>query len=168
MKTTDQNNVPHLLKVIHELNRTRVEVGVFAAEGDFILMIANVHEYGVQIEVTDKMRKWFAWQGYPLRKDTAHINIPERSYIRAGFDENKAALEKKVNELLPQVIALEIPPDVLYEAIGIEGMGLIQKYMTDLKEPPNAQMTIDRKGSSNPLIDEGRLRQAISWRVSTG
>ena len=49
----------------------------------------------------------------------------------------------------------------------MEFAGLIQKKMRDLKNPPNSQMTVEMKGSDNPLIDTGRLVGAIRHEVET-
>ena len=41
----------------------------------------------------------------------------------------------------------------------------IQTKITSLKTPPNTDRTIKRKGSSNPLIDTGFLRQTVTWAL---
>ena len=51
------------------------------------------------------------------------------------------------------------------ERIGAVVAGAIQQSIRDLRDPPNAPATIERKGSSNPLIDTGFMRLSVSWRV---
>lgn len=48
---------------------------------------------------------------------------------------------------------------------GIMFKNAIQKEITDLKEPPNAESTILKKGSSNPLIDTGLMRSKVEWKL---
>lgn len=45
-------------------------------------------------------------------------------------------------------------------------VGDIQKEITDLQEPPNAESTIKKKnGKSNPLIDTGIMRNSVKHTV---
>ena len=39
----------------------------------------------------------------------------------------------------------------------------VQQAIVQLKSPPNAQSTIDKKKSDNPLIDTGQLVSSIRW-----
>lgn len=47
--------------------------------------IANIHEYGAVIQVTEQMKKYLATQGVYLRKETTQIKIPARSFLRASL-----------------------------------------------------------------------------------
>lgn len=160
----DENNIPELMRTLRALKGKEISVGVHEGEAE-LSMIAAVHEYGVEIQVTDKMRGWFAYSGYPLKATTTVITIPERSFIRSGFDENVGKIERKVRELMPAVIDNNMDPDAFMDKIGLEFAGLIQKKLRSLQDPANSSMTTERKGSSNPLIDSGRLVGAIQHRV---
>jgi hypothetical protein len=161
----DTGDMGEIIKNLQKINGKKIKVGVFGDDGVDLVMIANVHEFGCEILVTQKMRAWFAANGYPLKKETTVIRIPERSFLRSGYDENIDTISKKIEEMVPDVIAAEVDPKVFMDAIGMEFAGLIQKKMRDLKNPPNSQMTIERKGSSNPLIDTGRLVGSIRHEV---
>ncbi|OAH53893.1 hypothetical protein AWH48_11535 [Domibacillus aminovorans] len=147
------------------LNNKKIKVGVFGADSAEMVMIATVHEYGTEITVTDKMRGWFAYQGYPLKKETTKIVIPERSFLRSGFDENIDDITDKMKRMMTDVIDGNIDQDVFFNAIGLEFAGLIQKKLRDLRDPADSSMTTVRKGSSNPLIDSGRLVGSIRHEV---
>lgn len=56
--------------------------------------------------------------------------------------------------------------DNALEIIGQIAVGKVQAYMTDLQDPPNAPDTIAKKGSSNPLIDTGALRQSVTYSIA--
>jgi hypothetical protein len=43
--------------------------------------------------------------------------------------------------------------------------GHVKQEITDLRTPPNAESTIRAKGSDNPLIDTGALRQSIRYVI---
>jgi hypothetical protein len=90
-----------------------------------------------------------------------NVTIPERSFVRTGIDKNKKKIDAFTAELIGKVEDLEITAIRAVGMLGEMGVGLIKKRMTDLRTPPNAQSTIDQKGSSNPLIKDGRLRDAI-------
>ena len=40
--------------------------------------------------------------------------------------------------------------------------GMVQENIRELRRPANAESTIKKKGSDNPLIDSGRMRQAVN------
>ncbi|WP_368648553.1 hypothetical protein ABRZ03_02350 [Castellaniella ginsengisoli] len=49
--------------------------------------------------------------------------------------------------------------------VGLEAEGAIKQYITDLDSPPNAASTVRKKGSSNPLIDTGNMRDSVTSAV---
>ena len=49
--------------------------------------------------------------------------------------------------------------------LGIMAQGDIQGEITSLSSPPNSPVTIALKGSGNPLIDTGAMRQAVTWQI---
>lgn len=166
----DDNKIPDLIKQLEHLESKRIEVGVFAGkkhpDSDIDLAgLAKVHEYGVTIEVTPKMRAYLHSIGLHLREDTTHIRIPERSFIRAGWDNNKDDVEKRIERFLPQMMELDINLDTFLEAVGKEVEGRLKEFMKNLHYPPNSSFTIRRKGSSNPLIDTGALLDSITYKV---
>lgn len=153
-----------ITKTLNDLDGKQIEIGVLGDDSE-LQMIAHVQEYGATITVTPKMRAWFAYQGYPLKASTTQIVIPERSFLRGGRDKNKGKIKSKVADMMPKVIEGGVPVKLFLESIGEEYAGLIQKELRDLKSPPNAPMTADKKGSSNPLVDTGRLMGAIRSEV---
>ncbi|QGF21710.1 tail completion protein [Bacillus phage vB_BcM_Sam46] len=93
------------------------------------------------------------------------VTIPERSFIRTGFDKNVDKIGDKIEQLMQQVIDFNIDPDTFANMIGLEFAGLIQKHTRSISSPPNAGLTAAVKGSSNPLNDTGRLIGAIRHEV---
>lgn len=160
----DTNNSEELLKELKKLKKSTITVGVIAPDSE-LEMKAKVNEYGATIPVTDKMRGWFAANGYPLKKETKKIVIPERSFVRSGFDENVDGVYAKMRDLIGDVLSLEINADIFANMIGLEMSGKIQKQLRDLRSPANSKMTVDKKGSSNPLIDSGQLVGSIRHEV---
>lgn len=160
----DESQVKEFIKMLDELTSTHLEIGIFSDSGGDVLMIANVQEFGCNIKVTDKMRGYLHSIGIHLKKETTEIKIPERSFVRKSYDENKNKIIDNADKLLEKVVNLELPVSVFFDTLGQYIVGLVQEYMTDLKSPPNHPATVANKGSSNPLISTGRLRQSITFR----
>ena len=88
-------------------------------------------------------------------------NIPPRPWLDVGVASGKA-------EYLEIIAENPNDPELALQQVGVTAVGYVQQYMTDLSEPPNAASTIKAKGSANPLIDTGLLRQSVTFTVTTG
>lgn len=162
--TTKKNDYPSMRKELQLLNGTGVEVGVLKGEHAWL---AAIHEYGLDIAVTPKMRKFLAANGLYLKKSTTHIHIPERAFLRTGYDQNRDAVLKKASVLLADVAAGKMSAQACYEGVGLELASKIRDYAVELKDPPNHPFTKEQKGSSNPLVGpSGDMIGGITWRVS--
>lgn len=93
------------------------------------------------------------------------VVIPERSFLRAGWDECENDFYKLVDKHLNKWIAKGNKPDKMLDALGRELRGYIQDFALDLSSPPNSNITKSAKGSSNPLVDTGNLIQSIEYEV---
>jgi phage gpG-like protein len=61
---------------------------------------ARIHEYGGNITVTPKMRRFLPLIGIYLNRATQFIKIPKRSFIKPTLVENKAAIVARAAEIL--------------------------------------------------------------------
>ncbi len=146
MSAPEFNHVPELLRTLEKLKKKKLTIGVHGDVGGDIFDRAIWNEFGTQDKDGNKL-------------------IPERSFIRAGYDSEKKNIEKDVKKLINKVIAREITADVAMNLIGSTTVGRIQEFAVDLREPPNAQATIDAKGSSNPLVDTGQMIGSIDYKI---
>ena len=89
--------------------------------------------------------------------------IPERPFFRNALAES----ERGVSNILAKGIDTEkmVVDDQLAGRVGEYVQGKIRDSITALKEPPNAPETVRRKGSSDPLLDTGTLRNSVAWKV---
>lgn len=149
MNVHDRTKVPQFLKMLDELTKYHIEIGIFGEDDSEMVVIASVHEFGATIKT----------------ESGKSIRIKERSYLRAGFDYNKQKIIKQADKLLEKVMRLQLKVSDFYKVLGEYIVGLIQRYLTELKNPPNLPATIKKKGSSNPLIDTTQLRQSIVYKV---
>ena len=158
---TVTNKIPQLMENLKSLNGRTVEIGALQGDNRWL---AGIHEYGCDIPVTPKMRAFLASQGLPLKASTTHIHIPERSFLRAGHDENADRVMKQTERAIGLVLDGKMSVDDMLDLCGQQFATAIKKYMRDLRSPENHPFTVERKGSSNPLIDTGGLLESITWR----
>lgn len=92
------------------------------------------------------------------------VTIPERSFLRSGFDENVGKITNKIVRELNKVMSFGISPDAFLDAVGTEFAGYIQKKMREVG-PPNSPVTVNVKQSSGPLRDTGALIQSVRHKV---
>lgn len=195
----DDNHIPNLLEQLDELSCYSLEIGIFGEDDSFMVMLANVHEFGCTIH--PKNGKYLAlplskkYRGksprsfddlffmetkngnaflarekgknqlefaYALKKE---VIIPERSFIRSTFDHQEKDWSDYVTRLLNQLIGNKITAKELFEKLGIRIQKDIQKTIREISDPPNVSLTTKNKGSSNPLVDTGRLRQSVTFKV---
>ena len=115
------------------------------ADGRSLPMVAAINEFGIGVP----QRPFMRITGAMLVNDKAFPNL-----FRSLVDPTAASQNKF--RLVPWAWA----------QIGLYVQGLMQKSITDLKSPPNAPATIARKGSDDPLIDTGHMRQSVTWRIT--
>lgn len=89
--------------------------------------------------------------------------IPERPFLRNTMRNNKRKYADAMKTSAKKILAGETTLANTLDKLGILAQGDVQKEITSLRTPPNAAVTIKLKGSSNPLIDTGAMRQAVTW-----
>ena len=94
--------------------------------------------------------------------------IPERSYLRSTFDARRTDYERGLRAGLGRVVDGSSDIDTEFGRLGLVVAGDVQQTIATLTDPPLAEYTIRKKGSSKPLIDTGRLKQSIDHEVRRG
>lgn len=140
---------------------SHVKVGIIAQKGGdesreggiTMIHLAAIHEFG-----------------------SPAAGIPQRSFMRSTFARNE--VHQEMVKLCGQLATKVIHGMPLSRALGLLGAwgsakmkDTIKQRLTesDKGEPQaNAPRTIARKGSDLPLVDTGRLINAITWLVSLG
>lgn len=88
--------------------------------------------------------------------------IPARPWLDTGVESGT----QEILDTIRSAAGKGLPLDAVLEQVGVVAAGAVQEYMTDLRTPPNAPSTIERKGSDSPLIDTGAMRQSVSYAVT--
>ncbi len=146
-----------ILADARRLNRSHAVVGIRQEKGNApakdgdpsgitVAEVATIHEFGAP---------------------AAHI--PARPFLRDAFDRNYADYRAILVHALGQVIDGKYTVRKAVSLVAIRAVGDVQEGIaTPGRFVANAPMTIALKGSSQPLIDTGRLRQSIDYEVRTG
>lgn len=162
-RKTVRNSIYKVEKAMDEIRGKKVVVGHLG--GGEQAWLAAIHEYGMKIKVTPKMRAWLNANGLHLKKETQYITIPERSFLRSGFDTHHEEVIDKTNYLLGDVMGGTMSADDFCNIVGTLLRDKIREFAVDLKNPANHPFTVERKGSSNPLVDTGDLIESIVFEV---
>lgn len=89
--------------------------------------------------------------------------IPARPWLIPGVQ----SATQDIIDVIAGGLEGGLTPDQTLNQIGAVAAGATQQYITDLQTPPNAPFTIEKKGSSNPLIDTGSMRASVTWKVTS-
>lgn len=147
------------------MTKSYIEVGIFTQEGSNLFFKAFASEYGVNITVSEKMRKYLAVNGFLVKKSTKTLRIPKRSYLRSYFDEKEWINIGKT--IVDGVVLGNLTANQALNQWGMFMVGGIQRKITETKKPPLHPFTINQKGSTKPLIDTGELRNSINYKIVT-
>lgn len=124
------------------------------------VVTVGIHEGAPQPENGDLN---MATLGAVLNFGTQDGHIPERPWLEPGIQ----ASAQEISDTIADAIEGGKDLDGTLEMVGVVASGGVRQYMTDLKTPPNAESTIKRKGSANPLIDTGALRASVTHAITS-
>ncbi len=147
VKDTDHGYKGLLNRVYGTATPPTIKVGILARDGDA--------EYDDGVSVLEVA----VWNEFGTDR------IPERSFIRAWFDENRDRCRTAMRKMLEAVVTGKYTREQAVELVAQRFVGEIQKRMSRGIPPANVQSTIEAKGSDKPLINTGQLRSAISYEV---
>jgi hypothetical protein len=91
--------------------------------------------------------------------------IPQRSFIRGTVEAKGAEIADLQVSLAGRVLKGKLDPDQALEQLGAKVVGMVQTRIAAGIAPALHPDTIEKKGSSTPLIDTGQLRSSITYRV---
>lgn len=155
-----------LLNRIRNFKGGKVEVGwhedTHYDDGTPVAKVAEIQEFGATIKVTDKMRKWFAYQGFPLNKNTTEIHIPARSFVRTTIAEKTGDWANVINSRLKKVFEGDLSMEQALSQFGLKIKGDLQEKISQIAAGGgNSGFTQIRKGKDTPLIDTGLMMESI-------
>ena len=148
---TRQTGGRKLKAVVNKARRARgykkVRVGFFKTarymDGTPVTNVAAWNEFG-----TRRRGRQHSPSRPFMRRATRGIRNEVRDYLKAAVDPRTLVVDQKVAD-----------------NVGAMVQGAMQKEIVRLRTPPNAPATVEMKGSSNPLIDTGKMLRSVSWRA---
>lgn len=119
--------------------------GKTEADGTPVALIAATHEFG-----------------------SPERGIPERSFLRSGMRENQEKYVRLNKVNLVRILRGNLTADQALGQLGEMAKGDVQVKIRSGDFTPLKQATMDRKGSSKPLIDTGQMVQSVSYELGEG
>jgi len=110
--------------------------------GESLLLIASSNEFG-----------------------TSDGRIPERSFMRSTADRIRDRVSQMVDKGYDKIINRKSTVKKILDEIGLFVTAETQKTIAEIDSPANSEKTINKKGSSNPLVDTGFMRQSVKHEV---
>lgn len=91
--------------------------------------------------------------------------IPERPAFRNMVADSSPKWGKQLGGVL---VAAGYDADLALGRMGEYIAGQLQQSIVDLRDPPNAESTIARKGFDKPLVETGHELNSVGYETSTG
>ena len=91
--------------------------------------------------------------------------IPERSFLRSGVKVHGNDFVQLNRRNLAAVLNGTMTFDTALGQLGAFAAGKVKQQIKDATFAPLKQETIDRKGSTKPLIDTGQMWQSITYEL---
>jgi hypothetical protein len=149
--TRDGEGVDRIIKEAKANPKSFIKVGILSGTGE--------HPNASQGETIAEVG-W--WNEFGTR------TIHERPFLRTGLREKLPRYRDILRKGLKQITVGQLQPNQVLGILGVAAVADVQAKIVAVNSPANAPATVDRKGSSSPLIDIGALRQHISWEILEG
>lgn len=131
--------LPEMRRRLEELAKTETLIGM---EGNAELaMIAGVMEFG-----------------------SAKNNVPSRPFVRIGKRRATSGINKLVKAGLVEIATGNMESDKLHQDIGELGLAKMEQAFDKMKQPALSAVYAAQKGSKKLLIDERKLREALTFK----
>lgn len=96
------------------------------------------------------------------------VEIPERSFIRASFDNGGDTLEKLCKEAVDGIIRKGWTAQEAADYVGKWAVEMTREYFNTKLSPAKSVTTLRTTTQYQPLFDSGRLYNSITYRVEGG
>ena len=148
IRTEHNGGLKGFLERFREIGKPKVYIGVPASKN-------GMHEGGINMATLLAIHVL----GAPSR------GIPQRDPLRPPLIANAQRYSDLLALGLKNALSDGTDPKLVYEKIGIVATNDVYDYFVTGNFKPLNQKTIDRKGSSKPLIDTEELRGAMTYEV---
>lgn len=92
------------------------------------------------------------------------VTLPERSFIRASFDDGKDKLEEIIGAQVSKVLTGQTSAEAAANAIGAQAAQMVQSYIDENHVTPKSKFS--KKQIHTTLYETGtHIRDRITWKV---
>jgi len=97
-------------------------------------------------------------------------DIPARPFLSTALDEARKEIASRFEDEMGEILEGNRTAIQAARRLGIFGATIVKKRIRDSQKwaEENADATIDKKGSSKPLVDTGEMLGAVTWAVLKG
>jgi hypothetical protein len=106
-----------------------------------------------------------AYRGLIHQDPSPSSKNPRRPFMSNAFDKNESNIKNFIDKEYEKVINRKQSLKKMSDRIGVKHEGQIKKSFTEFDYVPNKPKTIERKGSSRPLIDKSTMRNSVKYKV---
>lgn len=131
----------------HQIKELNIKVGLFGEDNSYtgnMAMLGSVHQFG-----------------------SSKMNIPKRPFVSEPIDQKGEELKQFIDDNYKAVIDGKQTLRKAIDRIGVKHEGQMKRGITEFTFESNKPRTIQRKGSSTPLIDNGQMRNSIKYKVES-
>jgi len=89
------------------------------------------------------------------------VNMPERSFVRAAFDENRSSYEALNKKLLIKIYSNAMTVEKALDILGLTIQNDIKKFIKDKEVSPESIRAIEEGGVT--LFDTGQLVNSLTY-----
>ena len=167
--------------LIRDLQKNTVYVGVPEQEsgrGDEAVtnsQLAFLHTNGVRSgqmrnEMNDSGLPYSqAFQAYIAERGSPLWKIPPRPILEPALEHepNRQLIQEQMAKVVESFSESADLGNAELEKLGMLAQSIVREWFDNPANgwPPNAEYTIDQKGSDRPLIDTGQLRNSMNYVI---
>lgn len=148
IRNSHNGGIAGLIQRMREIGKPKVYIGVPSSKN-------SIHKGGINMATLLAVHTL----GAPTK------GIPARDALRPPLIRNSSRYTDLLAQGLRNSLTNGTDPKIVYEKIGLVASNDVKDYFVSGSFKPLDQKTIDRKGSSKPLIDTEELRGAITYEV---
>ena len=160
----------NIKKEIKSLSKSQIKNGLFGdgPPKNNPAYRGMIHEYGVAINVTPKMRGFLHSIGIHIKQSTGQIVIPSRPFMRSGFDKGLKKLKQLIDYNYGLLIENKITTWDFLNRVGVFHADQLRQSLDKGPWKKLHPVTAERKGSSQPLVDTGEMMREIKHKIEKG
>ncbi len=91
--------------------------------------------------------------------------LPPRPFMQKATPDLQSNFKRQLQAAQPRINSGQLDARTAYEAVSVESEGIMKGSIDSGGFAPNAPETIKRKGSAQPLIDTGAMRNHVTSKV---